>query len=84
MSSSASVKAKARLLLPIDQVRRLVFLGMLAALTYAVSGTGEQFERSKKCTAGFSAAFSAAFQHSHCDLVIRHVPTGRTIRIPLD
>jgi hypothetical protein len=83
MSDSTGVKPRAPRL-PIDQVRRFVLLGVLAALTYAVSATGQQFERSKECTAGFSAAFSAGFQHRHCDMVLRHTATGVTVRIPLD
>jgi hypothetical protein len=70
--------------LPIDQVRRLAFLGALAALAYAVSATDQQFERSKECTGGFNAAFSAGFQHRRCEIVIRHVLTGATVRIPFD
>jgi hypothetical protein len=70
--------------LPIDQVRRLILLGALAALTYAVSATGQQFERSKECAGGFGAGFSAGFPLHRCDVVIRHIPTGFTARIPLD
>jgi len=83
MSDNTAVKAKAPRL-PIDQVRRLVFLGALAALTYAVSATGQQFERSKECKGGFSAAFSAGFQHHRCDIVIRHVQSGFVARIPFE
>lgn len=82
MSDNIEKPSAARL--PIDQVRCLVFLGALAALTYAVSATGQQFERSKECRGGFSAAFSAGFQHRRCDIVIRHVLTGATVRIPFD
>jgi hypothetical protein len=67
---------------PIDQIRRLILLGVLAAMTFAVSETGQQFEKSKQCQGGFSAAFSARFQRHRCDIVIRHLPTGATARIP--
>jgi hypothetical protein len=57
---------------------------VLAAMTYAVSETGQQFERSKECQGGFSAGFSTGFQRHRCDIVIRHRPTGFTARIPFD
>jgi hypothetical protein len=84
MSDNTGVKAKAAARLPIDQIRRLVLLGVLAAMTYAVSETGQQFERSKECQGGFSAGFSTGFQRHRCDIVIRHRPTGFTARIPFD
>jgi hypothetical protein len=83
MFGNTAVRAKATRL-PIDQIRRLVLLGVLAAMTYTASETGQQFERSKECRGGFSAAFSAGFQRHRCDIVIRHLPTGFTARIPFD
>jgi len=83
MPDNSLVRAKVARL-PIDQVRRLVLLGVLAAMTYSLSETGQQFERSKDCKGGFSGAFSAGFQRHRCDIVVRHLPTGTTARIPFD
>jgi hypothetical protein len=84
MTIDTAVKARMPLV-PIDQVRRLVLFGVLAALTYAVSAFGQQLDQSKECKGGgFSAGFSAGFQRHRCETVIRHVPTGFTARIPFD
>ena len=84
MTADTAIKAKVPRV-PIDQVRRLVLFGALAALTYALSAAGRQFEQSRECKGGgFSAGFSAGFQRHRCETVISHVPTGATTRIPFD
>ncbi len=68
---------------PADQTRRLVRLGLLGALVFALSVGVMQFEVNRECRVGlFSAGFSAGFNGRVCKVVLKRL--GRDlIEIPL-
>jgi hypothetical protein len=70
-------------IVPLTVVRRLVILGLLAALVFDLSADVQQFDTSRDCRGAFSAGFSGGFDRYRCDLVIRKIGADVKIRIPL-
>jgi hypothetical protein len=57
---------------PVDRWRRLVRVGWIPALVFALSGDVMQFEASRECRGGaFSSGFSAGFDVRRCNVVVR-------------
>jgi hypothetical protein len=61
----------------------MIVFGSLPALVFTIVRTAQPFEIKKECKGAFNSAFSSGFDIRRCDLVIRHVPTGREMRFPL-
>jgi hypothetical protein len=68
---------------PIDNVRRAVLIGLIAALIFALSATTIQFKLTRECKGVFSSAFSSGFDRRRCQIVLRHTITDFRIAIPL-
>jgi hypothetical protein len=65
-------------------LRLLIVLGLMSALVIAATVAAmETFKASRKCHGAFSRGFSAGFDIYRCDLIIRIVPSGTQITIPL-
>jgi hypothetical protein len=76
--------ARAASLRPADFLRRLVLVGLLLAIVVAgVIAALETFKISRECGGAFSQGFSAGFDRSHCQLVMRASRGSHQIKIPL-
>jgi hypothetical protein len=69
--------------IPLTVVWRLIRVGLLPALVFALSADVQQFEASRDCRGAFSAGFSRGFDTHRCDLVLRKIGTDVKIRVPL-
>jgi hypothetical protein len=68
---------------PVDLVRRLVAVGLIPALMFAVSAEVIQLEASKKCRGDFSSDFSRDFNLRRCDVVLKRVGGDLELRLPM-
>jgi hypothetical protein len=62
--------------IPLTVVWRLIRVGLLPALVFALSADVQQFEASRDCRGAF-------FDTHRCDLVLRKIGTDVKIRVPL-
>jgi hypothetical protein len=60
----------------------LVRFGLVSAFALAIMATKSQFERKHDCRGSFSAGFSSGFDAYHCEMRIKHLPTGFKIAMP--
>jgi hypothetical protein len=69
--------------LPLSAVRRLVWLGLLAAFVFALSADVQQFEASKECQGAFNSAFSRGFDIHRCKMTIKAIGADFKFSVPL-
>jgi hypothetical protein len=70
-------------LVPLTVVWRLIRLGVLAALVFALVGDAQLFDASRECRGAFSSGFSSGFDVHRCKLTIKAVGSDFKFAVPL-